>query len=286
MFRSLRTGISIFILLPLCVLFAFRDKTPDPKLAKILHTMYDSIKHVKTVHLFVTSIERTENKFTSELAEIKVHANPRKVYFNNREKKVEVLFDAEVSKQHAFVKVHKFPFLALNLDPTGNIMRKNQHYTIHELGYEFIGKSIAITISKDKNGLDNFVYHGKRVKNGYTCYMLEYENNSYAFVNYTVLDRETASSLAAKLCVNDYLLRNKNDLLNDFGYLKKGTVLKVPTLYCKKAILFIDQHLMLPVAISLYDDQGLFESYEYAKVEINKTFQPDEFTKRFKDYGF
>jgi hypothetical protein len=248
--------------------------------------MYDSIKNVKTVRLKVLSIERTENKFNSANAEIKVQSHPRKVYFINREKKVEVLYNADVSKTKALVKVHTFPYLSLNLDPTGNMMRKNQHYTIHELGYEFIGKSIALTISKDKDALNNFIYHGKRLKNGYNCHMLEYENKSYAYVNYTVIDKETATSLSSKLCVNDYLMRNKNDLLNDFGYLKKGSVLKVPNLYCKRAILFIDEKMMLPVAISLYDDAGLFESYEYTSVEINKPFKPEEFNRGFKDYGF
>jgi len=248
--------------------------------------MYDSIKNVRTVHLRVMSIERIENKFSTAASEIKVQSRPRKVYFRNKDKKLEVLFDSEISKYQAFVKVHKFPYLALNLDPTGNMMRKNQHYTINELGYEFIGKSIALTISKDKDGINNFIYRGKHVKNGYSCFTLEYENHTYAYVNYTVLEKETASSVSAKLCVNDYLLRNKNDLLNDFGYLKKGIILKVPTLYCKKAILFIDDKLLLPVAISLFDDAGLFESYEYSNVEINKPFQHDEFTKGFKGYGF
>lgn len=281
----MRIKLYILALLPILSVLAFRHND-DLKPAKILHQMYDSIKNIRSLHLKVVSIERTENKYTSASSEIKIQTYPRKVYFHNSDKKLEVLYDSEISKYHALVKVSKFPFLSLNLDPTGNMMRKNQHYTINELGYEFIGNSIALTISKDKNGLNNFFYHGKRIKNGFNCYMLEYENTSYTYVNYTVVDRETASSLSAKLCVNDYLLRYKNDLLNDFGYLRKGSVLRVPTLYCKRAVLFIDEKLMLPVSISLYDDVGLFESYEYSSVEVNKNFQPDEFKRGFKEYGF
>jgi hypothetical protein len=261
-------------------------KNNDIKPAKIMHQMYDSIKNVRTVQLTVFAIERIENKFLTATSNIKVQTNPRKIYFHNPEKKIEVLYNSENSRHKALVKVHNFPYLALNLDPTGNIMRKNQHYTIHELGYEFIGKSIALTLSKDKEGINNFTYLGKRLKNGFNCYLLEYENKIYSYVNYKVTDKETASSIASKLCVNDYLLRNKNDLLNDFGYLRRGTVLKVPTLYCKKAVLYIDEKLMLPVAISLYDDAGLFESYEYSALEVNKTFKPEEFTRGYKEYGF
>lgn len=232
-------------------------------------------------------MERVESKFVTASSEIKVQTHPRKVYFNNKDKKVEVLFDGQVSLHKALVKVHTFPYLTVTLDPSGNIMRKNQHYSLNELGFEFIGKSIALTISKDKEGgINNFSYLGKVMKNGYNCYLLEYENKNYAYTNYTVGEKETASIIALKLCVNDYLLRHKNDLLNDFGFLKKGTVLKVPTLYCKKAILYIDDRLMLPVALSLYDDIGIFESYEYTNIEINKGFKPNEFSKDFKEYGF
>jgi hypothetical protein len=258
----------------------------DPKPAKILSQMYDSIKNIRTLRQTVHAIERVDKKFTSASTELKIQTQPRKVYFHNRLRKLEILYDAEVSTHKALVKPNVFPYMTLNLDPVGNLMRKNQHYTIHELGYEFIGKSVALTLKKDKDGLNNFVYHGKVMKNGYNCYLLEYENKAYGYTAYTVGEKETASIISYKLCVNDYLLRNHNDLLNDFGFLRKGRVLQVPTLYCKKAILFIDDQMMLPVSISIYDDAGLFESYEYTHVEINKPFKPDEFDRNNREYGF
>lgn len=264
---------------------SFKNKG-DVKPARILHQMYDSIKTIKTLRQKVYALERIDSKFNTSNSEIKVQTQPRKIYFINRHKKIQVLYDSEVSHHKAYVKAHVFPYITLSLDPAGNIMRKNQHYTIHELGYDFIGKSVALTINKDKDAMNNFTYHGKVMKNGYNCYFLEYENKNYAYTNYTVKEKETASLIAYKLCVNDYLLRHRNDLLNDFGFLKKGSVLQVPTLYCKKAILYIDDKLMLPVSLSLYDDLGLFESYEYTNIEINKPFHPDEFKKDYKDYSF
>jgi hypothetical protein len=248
--------------------------------------MFDSIKNIKSLSLVVNSLERIEKKFVSASSKIKLQANPRKVYYYNIQKKIEVLYDAEKAPHKALVKPNIFPYMSIWLDPRGNIMRRNQHYTIHELGFDFIGKSIALTISKDPDGMNNFTYHGKYVKNGYNCYLLEYENKSYAYINYTVGEKETASSVAYKLCVNDYLLRNANDLLNDFGYLHKGRVLKVPNLYCRKAVLYIDDQLLIPVSLSIYDDVGLYESYEYSDIKINIPFKPGEFTKDFSGYGF
>jgi hypothetical protein len=277
---------SVFI--ALCILFAilsFRNHN-ELKPARILHQMYDSIKNIKTLRKKISAIERIDNKYIKANSEIKLHVNPRRLYFINREKKLEVLYNPEPGSKKAFVKPHTFPYLTLTLDPLGNIMRKNQHYTLNELGFEYIGKSVALTLNKDKEGINNFVYHGKHVKNGYNCYFLEYENKTFGYTTYTVGDKETCTSISYKLCLNDYLIRDKNELHNDFGYLKKGRKLLVPTLYCKRAILYIDDKLMLPVSISLYDDAGLLESYEYTGVEVNKPIKPEEFTRSYKDYHF
>ena len=248
--------------------------------------MFDSIKNIKTLRAKISALERVDKKFLSASSEIKLQTSPRKLYFINKGKKLEILYNFEQTGRKALVKPYTFPYIALTLDPTGNLMRKNQHYTIHELGYEFISISIALTINKDKEGVNNFKYLGKSVKNGYTCNMLEYENKSYSYVDYVVRDKETVSMIATKLSVNDYLLRFNNNLLNEFGFLKKGRVLKAPNLYSKKAILYIDEKLMVPVSISLYDDIGLFESYDYTNIEINKPFKENEFNRDFKDYGF
>src|SRR5437660_1646306 len=83
-----------------------------------------------------------------------------------------------------------------------------------------------------------------------------YENKNFGYVDYTVGEKETVSSISAKLIVNDYLVRFKNDLLNDYGYIKRGKIIKVPNLFCKKATLYIDEKLMLPIIVSLSDEVG------------------------------
>ncbi len=250
----------------------------------ILNQMFDSIRSVKTLRLSISAIERLGKTYSKAKSEIKLQTHPRRLYFVNHEKKLELLYNQNQNNDKVLVKPNHIP--NLNLDPRGNMMRKNQHYTIHELGFDFIGQSISLTIAKDKEGLKNFVYKGKSKKFDSNCYLIQYENNAYNYIEYTVGAKETASSIASKLIVNDYLLRYKNDLLNDFGFLKKGTKLLVPNLYCKKAVLFIDEKLMLPVAVSLYDDIGLFESYEYPSMSVNCVIGDYEFNKDNISYGF
>lgn len=274
-----------FFVIVLFLVFSFKG-TYNPRPAKVLHQMFDSIKSVKTLRVKVAALERIDRKFFTANSEIKLQTQPRKLYFVNRFKKLEILFDAELAVNRALVKLHSFPFISMSLDPMGNLMRKNQHYTINELGYEFIGRSVALTISKDKDGVNNFNLIGKVVKNGYNCYLLEYENKAFSYTDYQVGLHETVSIIANKQCVNDYLIRYRNNLFNEFDYLKKGTVIKIPTLYCKKAVMYIDEKLMLPVSLSLYDDVGLFESYDFTSIEVNKPFKENEFKKDNRDYGF
>jgi hypothetical protein len=274
-------------LAPPLLFFLFTSSTPtEITPGQILGYMYDSIQHIKTLRMKVTALERIERKYLSATSEVKLQVKPRKVYFINRARHLEVLFDSETVPGKALVKPNLFPNIPLVLDPMGGLMRKNQHYTLHELGFDFIGKSVALTIKKDKNGLSNFRYLGKVYKNGYHCYMLEYENKDYSYVDYKVGEKETATIIAYRLCVNDYLLRYRNDLVNDFGFLKKGKILKVPSLYCKKAVMYLDERLMLPVSISLYDDIGLFESYDFTEIIVNRPFRPDEFSRHYTEYGF
>lgn len=251
----------------------------------LMSQMNDSISKIKTLRMNIFALERIEKTFLTANSEIKLQTKPRKLYFINRSKKLEILQTSQTTNK-ALVKPHVFPYLSMTLDTYGNLMRKNQHYTINELGFDFIGKSVAFTLKKDPEGFKHFYYKGKHIKNGYNCYLLEYENANYSYVDYTVQEKETATSIAYKICVNDYLLKYRNDLLNDFGYLKKGRAIKVPSLYCKKAVIYLDEKSMLPVSISLFDDVGIFESYDFTKVQVNTTITEEEFTRGYKDYKF
>jgi LysM repeat protein len=105
-------------------------------------------------------------------------------------------------------------------------------------------------------------------------------------VDYTCGANETVTSIAKKLHVNDYIIRTKNNLYNDFGSLKAGTKLKVPVYYCKKAVFYLDERTLLPINVSVFDDIGLLENYDFTDIIIDKPIDPKEFTESYKDYHF
>jgi hypothetical protein len=281
----MRLTLLFVLLLGLC-----RAQTPavnHPREFKLVLDMLDSIRHVKSVRVQLKSLERTESGYLSAVSHSKIQTSPRRVYFYNPEKKLEVLYNEGQLNGKCLVKPHVFPYLTLALDPRGNLMRKNQHYTIHELGFEFIGKTIALALSKEKENLaKSLTYVGRVEKNGVKCHLLIYESKQFDYTEYIVPKKETIGSIAIRLNVNDYMLRSKNNMYNDYGYVKEGTHLKVPEYYCKKGVFYIDEKTMLPVSVSVYDDAGLFESYEYHVLELNKPIPDAEFSKDYNDYHF
>jgi outer membrane lipoprotein-sorting protein len=50
--------------------------------------------------------------------------------------------------------------------------------------------------------------------------------------------------------------------------------------------LLIDKKTLTPVSVKVYDEEGLYEAYEFYNVKINQTFMSDEFLKSYKDYRF
>ena len=254
---------------------------------KLITDMMDSVKKITYLRCNMRSLERIENGFASASTTVKLQISPRKSYLQNQEKKLEVLYNSEHSTSKCLVKPHVFPYFTLSLDPRGNLMRKNQHFTIFELGFDFTAKTIAIALSKEKDQIaKHLTMVGKVEKNKMNCYLFIYENNAFSYSDYIVKEKETVASIATKFVVNDYMVRTKNNLYNDYGYLKTGSKVKVPTFYCKKALFYIDEKTMLPVSVSLYDEVGLFETYDYMNVEVNKTIPATEFTKTYKGYGF
>ncbi|MES2131260.1 MAG: DUF1571 domain-containing protein [Bacteroidota bacterium] len=254
---------------------------------KIITDMMDSVKKITYLRCNMKSLERIETGYSVAYTSVKLQTSPRKSYLQNQEKKLEVLYNSEISKNRCVVKPHVFPYFTLNLDPTGNLMRKNQHFTIFELGFDFTVKTIAIALSKEKDQITKHLsLAGKVEKNKMNCYLFVYENNNFTYNDYVVQEKETVSSIATKFVANDYMIRTRNKLYDDYGYLKKGSTIKIPSFYCKKVLFYVDEKSLLPVCVILYDEVGLFETYEYTDIELNKPIPAVEFTKGFKGYGF
>ncbi len=276
---------SLFLVI---ISLSFRiTETEPPSPFSILNRMADSIDKVKTLKLKLISLERVQNKYVQSTAYIKVSYEPiKKLYFKNPAKHLEILYVQNKNENKSLVKHPSLP-VSLWLDPNGSLMKKNQHYTIHELGFQYISNTIEYALSKEKdNLLKSLSYIGVREKNGKECYVLVYESSSFEYIPHTIKEKETVVSIARHNNLNEYIIRDKNNLYYDYGFLKKNTAILIPKMFCKKAFLYIDEKTFLPVSVNLYDDKGLLESYDYMEVQHNIPIKDEEFTKHYKEYNF
>ena len=82
------------------------------------------------------------------------------------------------------------------------------------------------------------------------------------------------------------MVLTNNPKISWYNDVKEGQTIKVPNAYGKQTLLLIDKENFLPVSNTVFDDQGLYEKYEYIDLQINCVILPEEFTKNYKGYNF
>ncbi len=272
---------ALFILSTLC----FSQKT-TLTCKEIMSKSLKAIKDVKSLKYHLKITERGKKGFNYYESAVKFQKKPRHIYLYI--KGIEVLWLEGKNKGKAYVKPNSFPFINLSLDPMGNLMRQDQHHTINEMGYDYFADIIDYSIIKIGNDFDNaFKLIGEERINNRPCYKISIDNKNFGYMDYTVGENESITSIARKHYVSEYMILEKNPKFKDyFDILKKGQVIKIPTWYCKSLFIYIDQFYFLPLSLKINDDKGLFEEYNYHFLQVNPVFEEGEFTKNYKDYKF
>lgn len=245
-----------------------------------------AIKEVKGLKYHLKITERGKKGFNFYESAVKFNRNPRLIYLYI--KGIEVLWLQGKNDGKALVKPNSFPFFNLNLDPMGNLMRQDQHHTLNEMGYDYFAGIIQNTVDRLGNKFeDYFKYEGEERVNGRLCYKIFIDNKDFGYVDYTIGEGESITSIARKFYIAEYMILEKNPKFNDyFDILKKGQVIKIPTWYCRTVTMYIDQFYFLPISMKVNDDKGLFEEYNYHFLQVNPKFEEGEFTRKYKGYGF
>jgi len=254
---------------------------------EIIEHMLDSIKNIKTQACSLRATERIGKSILIAESYIKINVSPRKIYFHSPEKGVELLWVEGTNKGNALVHSKTIPLMNFDLDPYGSILRKDQHHTLFDLGSPYIGIIVANTILKAPKDFDkHFTYAGTLIWNNRECYQIIVSYADYKYIEYITKRGETVNSIAHKLNTSDYKIRYKNDLSSYYGYIKEGKKLTIPIPYSNKAIMYIDKKTYIPISITVYDEEGLYEAYEFTSMRVNKDFKSDEFLKSYKGYNF
>lgn len=277
-------------LITFCGLFSssfcrLQQDTNEKQAREIVSKLLSSISKLETMKWNLKVIERIKGKEKKYGSSVKLKVNPRKLYINI--KGTEVLWVTGENDGKALVHPNSFPYINLNLDPLGSLMRNEQHHTIYEMGFTYMGEIIKNFVQKagDKFG-DEFKYEGEEEHNYQKCYKITINNPNFSYVDYTVKKGETMITIARKLYVGEYMILENNPKKKDYNDVKEGDVIKVPTAYAKHVTLYIDKLYYVPIGIRVEDDKGLYEQYDYFFLQVNPKLDDAEFTKTYKDYKF
>jgi len=278
-----RPFILLFFLLQAA--FVFSQKT-DLDCKEIVTKSLKSIKEVKSLKYHLKITERGKKGFNFYESAVKFTRNPRLIYLYI--KGIEVLWVQGQNDGKALVKPNSFPYFNLNLDPMGNLMRQDQHHTLNEMGYDYFASIIQNTVDRlGEKFEDVFSLAGEERVNGRPCYKILVDNKDFKYVDYTIGEGESITSIARKFYIAEYMILEKNPKFKDyFDILKKGQIIKIPTWYARTVVMYIDQLYFLPISMKVNDDKGVFEEYNYHFLQVNPKFEEGEFTKTYKGYGF
>jgi hypothetical protein len=252
---------------------------------ELIRNVFSSIDNLKTLRYSLQCNERIKGRMQHTESKVKLQVSPRKLYLYI--KGIEVLWCEGTNNGNALVNPGSFPYINLNLDPFGSLMRKDQHHTIYEMGYQYLEDILKDGLRRVGDKIDkSFILLGEEKYNGRTCYKLSISFTDFAWNPYTVKKGETLITIARKLRVSEYMVLENNPKLGWYNDVKEGEVIKVPNAYAKLTLLLIDKEYMLPVNNKVFDDKGLFETYEYSDMQVNKPIDQKEFTKNYEGYNF
>ncbi len=280
-----------FLLLPLCFQVEpekeihenKQSNHGDIKILELINKIYVANDNIRTLRFTFISSERVDGKLTSTKSLIKFQTSPKKIYLNC--KQAEILWLEDKNSNQALVHPHGFPYFNLNLDPDHSLLRKGQHHSVRHIGFDYL---ISIIKANSKEVIENrtFLYNGEEKLNDRFCYKITAFNQDFSFTDYKVKKQETMISIARKLHVSEYMILENNQQFSSYYGIRENDVIKVPTAYSKMTVLYIDKEYQLPIAIRVYDDKGLFESFEYNSLKVNTHIADEEFSKNYKEYNF
>jgi hypothetical protein len=281
--------LTLFTISALAVLtcsFVSTDTDPDNLTNdELIRNVFSSIDNLKTIRYSLQCNERIKGRMQHTESKVKLQVAPRKLYLYI--KGIEVLWCEGTNNGNALVNPGSFPYINLNLDPFGSLMRKDQHHTIYEMGYQYLEDIIKDGMRRVGDKFDkSFILLGEEKYNGRACYKLSISFPDFAWNSYTVKKGETLITIARRLHVSEYMILENNPKLGWYNDVKEGEVIQVPNAYAKLTLLLIDKEYLLPVNNKVFDDKGLFETYEYSDMQVNKPIDPKEFTKNYEGYNF
>lgn len=271
--------ISIFLQI---IFFYHQCLAQDAAAILSFYKMQSAIAQTQTCSFNLKTFENHKNRQTISEFVVKVNAHPYKVflYCINPNPGVKALLCKGVNDDKTIVHPGSFPYFNISLSPYNSLLRKNHHFTMWEMGFNYIKELFDGYVKKDSimfmqslHILPDVTFDKKQ------CVQLEIVPPAFYFTNYVVKEGEDLTSVSKKLLLNDNMILERNPQLSCMTDVKAGSVIKVPNVFAKRIVLYLDKNTFLPIVQEMYDDNGRFIRVEMTSMVLNPKFDVNEFSK-------
>lgn len=253
---------------------------------ELIRHMIDSAAVLRGFRAEITKEERIDGELIKQVTNANLRQEPYGLYLLQAYPKagVEVLVRSKDDKP--LVNPNAFPWFNLNLDPYGPLMRRNQHHTVFDSGFDLLMNTLKRELDELGENTSNISYNGLVEWDGRPAYEIEVKYPDYGKKLYKVMMGEDLNDIAKKLNISEFSILELNKGIDFYDDVEPGDEITVPTSYAKRMVLLIDKEFMLPMVTRVYDDKGLYEQYAYRKFILNPDFEPEEFKSSYDAYGF
>ena len=251
-----------------------------------LDDMTNSISSINTLEYELHAKELIDGKFFYTHSKVKLQKEPFSVYnyVFTPNKGAEVLL---VGKNNlVLVNPNSFPFVNLRLDPYGRLIRKDQHHTLFDAGFDNVKDLVFSARELLINSPNKYIINlGVKQIDNKECQVLKIINPDFSFLEYIVQKGEDVESISKRLNLSSYFILVLNNL-SFYNDLKPGQKILIPNSYGEQFEIWIDLQSNLPIVQKVFIENTLFEHYEFKNIIINPDFTIDEFKATNKEYNF
>ena len=265
-------------------------QSTEKKERLVLDQMTAACANLKSASFILNTTERVKNG-NVEKGEIlvKLLRAPLRMYLHMfaPRKGVEILYRNGEWNNHLYISPNSFRYINLKLSPNSMLVRESSHHTVLDIGFDYLMKMIGHYRSAFGEKLFDYLSIADTVQFELrSCVKMEFDYPDFAYTTQTAKEGESLVDIAARNFVNEYMLVCANKDVEDVYDIKAGQQIRVPSMFGRKMIFYIDLNTMLPLVQEIHDDKGFFEKYEYKSFVFNPVFQPAEFTSGYEGYGF
>ena len=233
--------------------------------------------------------ERSKNGFTDGKFYAKLINKPYKLYIRNFKPKPgsEILYIKGQNDDKALINPNSFPYFSISLDPDNNLLLAGGHHSLREAGFTLFSNMFKLyKVNYGEELYNRITYHGMFKWNDRVCYKISIDYPDYSTKKYTPKKGETLYSISRDQLLNIGKLREYNTKYDDDDILDESDEIIIQNVYAKKAVIFIDNENYFPIYQLIYDEEGLYEKYQYVDLNLDISFKNEEFTRDYSEYNF